>query len=250
MRGERVAEVDASRQVIARAASVLRSLENAPSGLTIARITRACGLPRTTVTRLVNSLQAEQFVAVNGNTIRLGPAVMRLATAAHLDAAKLVRPHIEALSQELQETVDLWIERAFSAELIEEAVSDREVRIVAAPGFKLSLSTTAPGKAFLACLSNDEIARRIEGRLDARTPHSVTSIDALIRDIDKTRQTGVAFDLEEHAEDVCAVAMIVDLGLTDRYAISIPTPARRFHEARAILESGLRRCVQAIEAAC
>lgn len=248
MRVGYVQEEDAGRQVIARAASVLRSLEKVPSGLTIASITRACGLPRTTVTRLVSSLQAEQFVVAHGNNIRLGPALLRLAAAAHLDAATLVRPHLEALSGELRETVDLWIERETSAELIDEVTSDREVRIVAPPNFRLPLTSTAPGKAFLARLSDDEIVERVEGRLEARTSHSLTSVECLVRDLDKTRQTGIAADLEEHAEDVCAIAMVVNLGLVDQYAIAIPAPARRFRETREKLEQSLKDCVRAIEA--
>lgn len=124
--------------------------------LTIARVTQASGLPRTPVTRLVNSLQADQFVIASGTTIRLGPALLRLAAAAHLDAATLVRPHLEALSRELHETVDLWIEREASAKLVDEVTSDREVRIVSPAGFQLPLNTTAPGKVFLASLPSGQ----------------------------------------------------------------------------------------------
>jgi len=239
---------EGSREVIARAASILRTLENAPTGLTIAEITRGSGLPRTTVARLVASLQAEQLVASIEGTIRLGPVLVRLAAAVRLDAIAVARPHMEALSRSVRETVDLWVEREAEVELIYEVASDQEVRIVATSGFRLPLGTTAPGKALLARLDNDEIKNKMVGRLQARTSGSVPRLQALLRDIETTRRTGIAQDIEEHADDVCAVAMMVDLGLVEQYVIAIPAPVRRFRETRERLEIALRECVQAIEA--
>jgi IclR family transcriptional regulator, acetate operon repressor len=239
---------ESGRQVIARAASILRTLEGSPQGLTIADIARLSGLPRTTVTRLVRALEAEQIIdASSSSKVRLGPALIRLASAAHLDAATLVRPYMIALSRELGETVDLWIEREDCVELIDEVASDQEVRIVAVPGFRLPLDKTAPGKVFLAGLDNAQLARRMEGRLERRMPGSPTSLKALSVDLEKTRQTGIGVDIEEHGEDVCAVAMLVKIGFVDRYSIAVPVPARRFTERRSKIEQALRDCVRQIE---
>ncbi|ATN36933.1 hypothetical protein ACO34A_24480 (plasmid) [Rhizobium sp. ACO-34A] len=240
-------EDDGGSQVIARAAAILRTLEAAPHGLTIAEITRASGLPRTTVARLIFSLQSEQLLATVGGRVRLGPAFVRLAVMASRDASALARPHIDALSREIRETVDLWIERNDTAELAYEAVSDQEVRIVCAPGFRLPLHNTAPGKVFLSRRPDDEVAAHWSGSLAAATPNTVTSIEALFDELKRTRTTGLAIDVEEHAEDVCAVAMAVDLGFPEHYAIAIPVPARRFGENRESLERALKNCVAAIE---
>lgn len=236
---------DPGRQVIARAAAILRTLEGAPAGLTIAEITRASGLPRTTVTRLVGALHAERMVAGSGR-IRLGPALARLAAAAHLDATSRVRPHIEALARTVRETVDLWIERDTAVELVDTVTSDQEVRIVVTPGSRLSLPCTAPGKVFLATLDPDMRDQRIdasEGR-----PLAPQARARLLADLEETYRTGLGLDLEEHSADVCAVAMAVDLGLMERYAIAIPAPARRFHARRDDFVTALRACVAAIEA--
>src|SRR5205807_1695051 len=50
-------------QVIARAASVLRALENRPEGLSLGQIAKEVGLARSTVQRIVAALQAEHFLA-------------------------------------------------------------------------------------------------------------------------------------------------------------------------------------------
>src|SRR3954451_15605708 len=58
---------DASRQngvqVISRAAEILRALHDAPAGLTLAEGARRGGLPRSTVHRIVGTLELEGFVA-------------------------------------------------------------------------------------------------------------------------------------------------------------------------------------------
>lgn len=241
-------EEDSGRQVIARAASVLRTLENAPHGLSIADITRASELPRTTVTRLVASLAAEQLVAVQDRLVRLGPALMRLAAAVHRDAAALARPHMEKLSRTLRETVDLWVERDGFIELVEEVASDQEVRVVATPGFRLPLHTTASGKAFLARRDDEDIRQHV-GRagLPSLTPRTLTSIDALLAEIARIRRTGIAIDTEEHAPDICAAGMVVDLGLPERYALTVPAPAKRFLASKREVEAALRACVRALE---
>lgn len=239
-------EADSGRQVIARAASILRTLEQEPGGQTIARITRACGLPRTTVQRMVGALQAEQFVTVASGVVRLGPALARLASAANLDLSARVRPHMEALAAELEETVDLWVERDGFAELVEAVSSTREVRIVTPPACRLPLITTAPGKAFLALWPQADLAARLPWPATANTPRSLTTLAALKAELDETRRTGIGLDREEHADDVCAVAMVVNLGLPDRYALAVPVPSRRFYGAEDTLCAALRACVARI----
>ncbi|WP_215762442.1 IclR family transcriptional regulator [Acetobacter sp. P1H12_c] len=240
--------IEGGSQVIARAASILRTLEDSPQGLTIAVIARASDLPRTTVTRLVRALEAEQIVDTCTGKVRLGAGLIRLARAVHFDAAALARPHMEALSRTLHETVDLWIEREDHVELVAEVPSDQEVRIVAVPGSRLPLHVSAPGKAFLAELDEMRLIRCTEGRLDRCTTNSLTSVDALLAELKTTRKTGISVDLEEHAEDVCAISMLVQIGLTDRYAIAVPVPARRFGKTRKQIEQALRACVEEIEA--
>ena len=51
-----------SVQVIARAASVLRTLEGEQTGLSLAQIAQRVNLARSTVQRIVDALRAEQFL--------------------------------------------------------------------------------------------------------------------------------------------------------------------------------------------
>ncbi|MFG0299018.1 MAG: IclR family transcriptional regulator [Phycisphaerales bacterium JB047] len=240
-------ESQSGHQVIERAALILRSLESEPAGMTVAAVTRSTGLARTTVTRLVCSLRQEGFVTVDDGNVRLGPALVRMAHAANLDAADIVRPYIEGLSNELSETVDLWIERREACELVDEVVSDAEVRISLSAGTRLPLHTTACGKALLARRANEELVERLPKRLPTTTPKSIGSRAQLLENLETVRESGVAIDDEEHAPGVCAVGVAVDLRLPDRYAICVPMLSSRFQAQRARAVEALQACVKSIE---
>lgn len=79
--------------------------------LTIAGLTRATGLPRTTASRMVAALSGEHLLAAVDGRIRPGPALARLAGATARDVATTMRPHLVALAAEVRETVDLRMER-------------------------------------------------------------------------------------------------------------------------------------------
>src|SRR4029079_6130994 len=96
-------------QVIARAASILRALEDQTPGLSLGQIAQRVDLARSTVQRIVAALEAEKLVIAASPTgrVRLGPTILRLAASARTDFVALTRPFLLRLSQELGETVDL-----------------------------------------------------------------------------------------------------------------------------------------------
>src|SRR4051794_10973268 len=100
-----------SIQVISRAAKILRTLKEHPKGLSLAQISKEVGLARSTVQRIVNSLELEGFVvaaSANGG-FRLGPELGILAAAVHNDFREEIRPFLIQLSHEVNETVDLSV---------------------------------------------------------------------------------------------------------------------------------------------
>ncbi|MFN6953425.1 MAG: helix-turn-helix domain-containing protein [Acetobacteraceae bacterium] len=81
-------------QVIARAAAILRALQDEPDGLSLGQIAARVGLPRSTVQRIVGALEGEGLLApaIPGGRMRLGPALLRLAASVETDVAALARP--------------------------------------------------------------------------------------------------------------------------------------------------------------
>src|SRR5712664_2194545 len=70
-------------QVIARAAAILRALEEQPAGLSLGQIAQRVELARSTVQRIVAALAAEKLLIAASPTgrVRLGPTILRLAAS-------------------------------------------------------------------------------------------------------------------------------------------------------------------------
>ncbi len=88
-------------QVIARAATILRALEDENAGLSLGQIAQRVNLARSTVQRIVAALETEKLViaATPNGRVRLGPTILRLAASVRSDFIALARPFLERLSR-------------------------------------------------------------------------------------------------------------------------------------------------------
>jgi DNA-binding IclR family transcriptional regulator len=222
-------------QVIARAAAVLRALEKAPEGLSLGALAEALKLPRSTIQRIVGALEMESLAigATPTGRVKLGPALLRLAAAVDNSAASIAKPYMLSLAHELGETIDLSALVRDHAVFIEQAIGGHRVYAIAAVAVQFPLHCTANGKAMLAMVNDAEIERRCGRTLERRTPHTITTIAELLKEIHAIRRTGVAFTEEENALGVCAVGV----GFRDAHgnclALSSPVPTTRFKGQRS-----------------
>lgn len=217
-------------QVIARAAAILRALEDEKHGLSLGQIAGRVGLARSTVQRIVGALESEKLVVAaspNGR-VRLGPALLRLAASVDTDLAAVARPFLAELSSALGETVDLAAVRRDQVVFIDQVVGPQRLRAVSAVGEAFPLYCTANGKAYLAQLEDAEVERLVSRNLPPRTPHTHTRLDALLRELEEVRRLGFALDREEHTLGICAAGVALSDSLGNPIAISVPVPTPRF----------------------
>ncbi len=230
-------------QVIARAADILRALEGVPDGLSLGQIAQKVGLARSTVQRITGALEAEKLLIAASPTgrLRLGPALLRLAASVETDFAIIARPLITKLSNELGETVDFSSVHKDHLVFIDQIVGPNRLRTVSAIGETFPLYCTANGKAALAEMDDEAILRLVGRKYMSRTPSTITTAEALLREIKKIRQTGIAFDREEHMLGICAAGIALRDSLGNMVAVSVPVPTHRFLEhEQQIAESLLR----------
>jgi DNA-binding IclR family transcriptional regulator len=219
-----------SVQVIARAAAILRAIHEEGGGLSLAQIALRVGLPRSTVQRIVNALEAERLLIAatpNGQVV-IGPAILRLASSVSSAFVDLVRPRLTRLSADLRETVDLAVIKKDRLIFMDQVVGSQRLRTVSAVGESFPLYCTANGKAYLASLSDRSVERLLGRTFEARTPSTITSLDRLLAELATIRASGVATDQEEHTLGICAAGIAVSDHLGNPHAISVPVPASRF----------------------
>lgn len=237
-------------QVIARAAAVLRVLEDQPEGLTLAQIAERVDLARSTVQRIVGALAAEQLLIAASpvSGVKLGPALIRLASAANVDVERLVRPTLSELSQTLKETVDLSVLKGTTAVFIDQIPGAHRLRAVSAIGESFPLHCTANGKALLALLPDGEWTRHLPRTLTKLTSATMTDVATLEHDLRKCRETHVAVDHEEHTEGISAVGCAFFDPFGRALALSIPVPTTRFSRLEAKLVTEIKRAKREIKA--
>lgn len=244
---EKKSENDAPRsgiQVIARAARILRALELEPKGLSLGDIALRVKLPRSTVQRIVTALADEQLLiaATPKSRVKLGPALIRLARATNIEIDQIARPFMDSLSRELNETIDLSVIQGKSAVFIDQILGSHRLRAVSAIGEKFPLHCTACGKALLANLSPDKLSAHLKNTLEKLTPNTITDPVAVRKEIQNIQSRGIAYDIEEHTEGICAISVAFMDPLERAFAISIPVPTPRFSRNKEQFEAALIKC--------
>ena len=248
--GKSVINEKSQVQVIARAASILRALEDENGGLSLGQIAQRVNLARSTVQRIVSALEAEKLLiaATPNGRVRLGPAILRLAASVRSDFIAMARPHLEKLSQELEETVDLATVKRDQLIFIDQVIGSQRLRTVSAVGDSFPLYCTANGKAYLAQLTDAAVEALIGRSYPARTPQTKTQLETLLADLRIARRSGVAFDREEHTSGICAAGVALHDPLGNAVAISVPVPTQRFADREKQIADRLLATKRAVEA--
>ncbi|MDF2702622.1 MAG: transcriptional regulator [Rubrobacteraceae bacterium] len=234
-------------QGIARTTDVLRALEAEPGGLSLANVAQRIELPRSTVHRIVTALKAESLVvpASPSGGYRLGPELARFAASAGGEPRESVRPFIERLRYEADETVDLAVLTRDRVFVVDQVAAPHRLQALSAVGVSLPTHCTAIGKALLAGLADEQIERLLPERLPAETTNTITDRAELLAELERVRAIGVAYDREELTVGISAVgAAIRDAGRVVA-ALSIPVPTARFAgQEERLAEILLRTCAE------
>lgn len=230
-----------SIQVIARAAKVLRALENEKNGLSIGQIAQVVSLPRSTIQRIVTALAEEQMVISAGpnSKVTLGPAILRMASNTNFDFAKLVRPHLEILAQKIGETVDLSVLSGDKIIFVDQIDANHRLSAVSAVGTDFPAFSSANGKAALSMLDDETISNLFKRGLFKETANTISGLPQLLKEIGQIRETYIATDDQEHTEGISALGTAFFDPLGRIFAISVPVPTIRFVRSKDSIAEAL-----------
>jgi DNA-binding IclR family transcriptional regulator len=195
----------------ARAAlRVLSMLAEQPSGVRADEVAHALGKSTSTAYYLLTSLCEEGFAVHESKGLyRPARGLEQLTLAA--EQAGPVRGNLKG-------TVDKLFLRTRRRSYLG-ALRDGRIEIVAFRGrqgvprmpglgteIRDSAHALAMGKVVLALLGTRGVSRYIARGLKPFTPHTITSADVLLEDLERVRRRGFAVDREEFDENFCCVA--------------------------------------------
>jgi len=197
-------------QSLDRALEMLELLASNGGEMGVSDLARRLEVHKSTAFRLLATLQDHGLVEQNAATekYRLGYGLVRLAGAvvAELDLSRAARAVMQELADRSRETVNLALLQGDRVINIDQITSSHLVVNVNWVGKQNPVHCTSTGKVLLAFLPPAEL-RRILGRpLERLTPRTIVDRATLEKQLQRVREDGYAFTLEELEVGLNAVA--------------------------------------------
>jgi DNA-binding IclR family transcriptional regulator len=201
---------DTPIQTIQRAAAILRCFTENDSELGVTLLSEQLKLHKSTVSRLLSSLQREGFVEQNPETgkYRLGLGLVSLAgiILERMDLRRVAQPYLRALAESAQETINVTVLDGDECVNVERIASSKPIQYVGWLGRRTPTHCTSTGKVLLAFLTPQERDAILPETLLPYTEKTIVDRSTLEQVLAQVREQGYAIVHEEFEEGLSAVA--------------------------------------------
>jgi IclR family transcriptional regulator, carbohydrate utilization repressor len=223
-------------QVLERMFTLIDVLASHEESVSLKEISEKAGLHPSTAHRILNDLATGRFVdRPQPGSYRLGMRLLELGNLVkgRLNVRDAALAPMRELHKLIQQPVNLSMRQGDEIVYVERAYSERSgMQVVRAIGGHAPLHLTSVGKLFLAADDPQRIrAYATRTGLQGHTKNSLTSLEALERELGKVRQYGQASDNEELELGVrCMAAGIYDDQNKLVAGLSISAPSGRLED--------------------
>ncbi|WP_019142820.1 IclR family transcriptional regulator [Noviherbaspirillum massiliense] len=183
---------------LSRGLDVLACFRSGDVSLSNQQISERCGLPKSTVTRIVYTLLKRGYLIQlePGGRYALGTATLALGSSmlARMDIRQMARPLMQDLADFAGATLALGVREKLSVIYTEVARSTATLALTLQIGSRISLATSAIGRAYLASATEHERA----AILKLATELDDSAADAI--------RTGIARGQQDYQEYGCSTS--------------------------------------------
>jgi DNA-binding IclR family transcriptional regulator len=231
--GDLTEEHGSSVQSVERAIAILKSFSVRQPERGVGELSRELGLHKSTVSRLMQTLERGGLLARDPETkrYRLGIDLIGLASQviSYMDVRDVARPFLRKLAESCQESVNLVVlEDGHVINLEQFVPAARQVKNIGRVGRRMCAHCTSAGKVMLAHLSPASLDRVLTVDLLRFTSNTITDPDELRKQLVQIREQGYAVAQEELEDGLNAIAApIYDHTGQAIAAASIAGPAYR-----------------------
>jgi IclR family transcriptional regulator, acetate operon repressor len=219
-----------------RGLDILECLAAAERPPLFSRLMADLGIPRSSLSHLLNNLQARGYIARDPATegYCLGSGLERLTKAApEPSLGARVSPFLQQLSRELNETCGVYVRVEDTVEVVASAISTQALSYTMKIGARSPLYAVSAGKIVLAELEGDAL----KGYLDrvVFTPATLRTIRSkakLREEIQTIKATSFAYSREEFTPGITAIATALRRHGTFVAALNVAVPSVRFTSDR------------------
>jgi len=202
---------------LARGLEILACFRHGDRMLGNQELSKRCGLPKSTVSRLTHTLTLLGYLIYIEESAKysLGTATLALgsATLARLDIRKLAHPLMQELADFAQCMVSLGSRDRLSMLYLDAVRGPAAVTLSLDTGARIQIATSAMGRAYLTAIPESErhaILERVRELADPnRWPELELGVAQALRDV---RELGVCCSFGDWQKDVNAIAVPVRPG--------------------------------------
>lgn len=243
-----------TQPTILRGLVVLEAVVQARRPISATDLIEELQLPKPTVNRLLQQLEAEGLLQREPMKRRYqpGPRARQLALGilSHKSVGAARHAILKALSDEIGETCNCAMRDGGVIVYLDRVESNWPYRIQLPIGSHLPIHCTASGKLLLAFMESRQRNRLLKAApLEKFTERTITDPDQLIAALKTIKAEGVGIDDQEFLAGMCAVAVPVfnpagEICFT--VAAHAPTARKPLHALREHIPA-LRRAAQSLE---
>ena len=202
-------------QSLDRAFDILELLSREQHGLNLTDIGNRLDLHKSTVYRLLQALKERGYIEKSARgSYRLGMEFIELSSLYlnNLELKTEAQPVLRELSSLSGNTAFLATLQESEVVYIDKMETHNSLRKYSIIGQRAPLYCTALGKSMLTGKSEEQIRRMYQGvDMKAFTTKTITTLDALIEEVERIRRRGWSVDDEEYEEGLrCIGAPIRD----------------------------------------
>jgi IclR family acetate operon transcriptional repressor len=228
-----------SVRAVERALDVLLCFTRQTPELSMTQIAEQVGIHKSTVHRLLATLENKRFVQRNPDTgmYRLGIRLLQMAylTLEQNDLRRVAAPFMRSLGEQYQENIHLAVLDDTDVVFMYIIESPQRVKLAAAIGQRLPAFATASGKALLAFMPEKMVRSIIDRGMPQFTPYTHISPNTFLEDIESIKEQGFAISEHEYEEEINAVAApIFDLDGQPIASVAVAGPAYRLTRERMV----------------
>lgn len=238
-----------SVQSVTRAFDILKTVAQYPYGIGVTDIARRTQLHKSTVSRLLSTLEhAEAVEKLPAGTFHISPHLLDILapTAYPHNLITIARPHLTDLSTHYDEDIGLAIPDGNCVLYVDQVSSRQAVQVRDYTGSRFPLHTTSTGKLFLAYQSDEFVEDYLSRPLKPHTKNTLINPDQIRHAITIIRRDGFDWTTDEFAIGLSAIsAPIFDQNQRVVAALNIYGPTFRFPptaQKDAITQLVLNKC--------
>lgn len=229
-------------ETLLRGLNILSLFTRETPALTQTEIAATAKLNKTTVFRILTTLEEAGYLIRDPDTKRYRPGLkvfqLGFAAISSFEVREVARPYLERLSGQIGETVSLSVLDGFEVVYVDRVRNRQIVGVLFGMGSRIPAHCASMGKAMLAHLPAEELRDRLRNAsLEPCTPSSLTDRGALEAELARVREQGYATNDEELEAGLRAVAAPIwdDSGQVIA-AINITGSANRISRERMLGE--------------